>query len=110
MWKKRQIFDDRHYVLSLCQSKGGTRFFVVSEVGEDVPDLVFQTQEIAPALLRDYAWRAIEEQYTLSNGEKFVFGPHGEWFTLAEEKALGDPFGKDPIPWATPVPPSLPPK
>ena len=110
MWKRIAISDDRRYILNLCQSEDGTRYCVVSEAGGEVPDVVFRTEEIAPALLRSYATRQIEERGVLTNGERFVFGPHGEWFTIPEVEALMDPYARNPVPWATDKPPTLPPK
>jgi hypothetical protein len=46
----------------------------------------------------------------LSNGQTFAFGPHGEWFTEAETKALQERREWTSIPWQNGVELRLPPK
>jgi hypothetical protein len=107
MWKRIPVSDDKRYVLNLCQNATGHRHCVVTEAGSSAPDVVRQTVEISADLIRRYAIREIE-QVTLTDGGYFVFGPNGEWFTIAEEEALADDH--ETVPWVTPVAPTLPPK
>ncbi len=106
MWKRIPVSDDKRYVLNLCQNAKGHRYCVVTEAGSSASDMIRQTVEISPDLIRRYATREIQ-QLALSDGGHFVFGPHGEWFTTAEEEALADDH--DSVPWITPAP-TLPPK
>lgn len=107
MWKIFQVEDSKRYVLNLCQNVKGHRYCAVTESGSSAPDMVRQTVEVPPELIRRRAFREIE-QLTLRDGDRFVFGPHGEWFTTAEAEALAEDH--DLVPWITRVAPTLPPK
>jgi hypothetical protein len=107
MWKRIPISDEKRYVLSLCQNARGHRYCAVTEAGTSAPDMVLQTTEIPADLVRRYAVQEIE-RLGLADGGRFVFGPHGEWFTLAENEALAGDW--DSVPWITKRPPALPPK
>lgn len=107
MWKRIQTSDNQRYVLNLCQNAEGHRYCVVTEAGSSAPDMIRQTMAISPDLIRRGAFREIE-QIPLTDGSYFLFGPHGEWFTAAEEEALADDH--EIVPWVTSVPPTLAPK
>jgi hypothetical protein len=107
MWRRIPVSYDKQYVLNLCQDAKGYRFCVVTEAGSTAPDMVRQVTEISSDLIRRYAVHELEK-LPLSDGSHFVFGPHGEWFTIAEEEALAD--DQDDVPWITSVAPTLPPK
>ncbi len=109
MWKQVPISDDKRYVLNLCQSADRRRFCVVTEIGVQAPDMVLQTEEVSPATLRSYAFQEIEGRTRTTDGQVFVFGAHGEWFTEIEAERLRD-TNHDSIPWVTSIPPRLPPK
>lgn len=69
--------------------------------------MVRQVTEISSDLIRRYAWHEIEK-LPLSDGSHFVFGPHGDWYTIAEEEAIAD--DQEDVPWITDVAPIPPPK
>lgn len=107
MWKRISVSDDKQYVLNLCQNAMRHRFCVVTEAGSVAPDMVRQVTEISSDLIRRHAYEEIVK-LPLSDGSHFVFGPHGEWFTTAEEEALAD--DQEDVPWITDVAPTPPPK
>lgn len=104
MWKRISISDDKRYVLNLCQNGKGHRYCVVTEVGVSAPDVIRQTVEIHPELVRKVALEEVTK-VPLTDGTHFVFGPHGEWFTTAEAEALADDHPV--VPWITAKPPLL---
>lgn len=68
--------------------------------------MLVETGPIAADLVENYRIDDILRTTVLSTGERFTVGPHGEWLTEAERKAI-DSMGWEAVPWLGGVAPSL---
>jgi hypothetical protein len=68
-----------------------------------------ETEPFPGAWVTAYAFRAIGE-VRLADGRRFGLGPHGEWFTEEEMRAIFEDRGRGPIPWHNGITPNLPPE
>ncbi|MEJ2612522.1 MAG: hypothetical protein P8179_21295 [Candidatus Thiodiazotropha sp.] len=85
MWRRKELEENKQYVLLLCEGEG-RRFCCVSEFGSSVATAVYSTEVIPNEALTNYEFRLIEEHYKTTDGQRFGFGPHGEWATETEVK------------------------
>jgi hypothetical protein len=110
MWKRVAVDPEKSYVLQLCQDGHRVRYFLAREIDEPPhPDMVLETVPVSARLIAEYRFEELRS-VRLSNGETLAFGPHGEWFTEIETKALQERRVWASVPWHNGVEPRLPPK
>src|SRR4051812_34315433 len=107
MWKRIAVNPAKSYVLELCQDGQRVRYFVAREF--DAPPNAHMVVPVSACLIAEYRLEELGS-VRLSNGETFTFGPHGEWFTEAEAKAIQEQRQWSSIPWHEGIEPRLPPK
>jgi hypothetical protein len=110
MWWRKEVADNKKYVLSLVQDEEGHRYCAASEVGACPAGAVFQTKPIVGSALRKIrGYGALRIRFKASAGLDFDFGAHGEWFTEQERADIHE-RGWDHVRWVTGQRPALPPK
>lgn len=115
-WNRLGLKWDALYVVELCQGPNRVRYTKYREVsaGEPDPHRVFETPPFTGRQWVDWGRHGYADHVTTTTGERFTFEAHGVWLTLAEARAMFDRprdhgAAVDDGPWATSVPPELPP-
>ena len=110
MWKRIPIDGSKRYVLQLCQDAERVRYLLPRPEGSPpTAEMLVESQQVSADLIANYRVDEILRTTVLSSGERFTVGPHGEWFTEAEQIAI-ETKGWNAVPWVGGVMPNLPPK